>query len=151
MVDTDAMVDKIRQQIAMEHGVLLDDNDPILVTVTLNEALLKYYLDLVSEQHERANQALADTLQKLLDQQTAAAKETAGRVITDAATYVDDRMRTVVTSALSEAEVQLRRQVAEAAANSQSAQTAKGGAYGAAILSGIAALVSIATFVFMGQ
>lgn len=139
--------DEIRRQVAIRHSVLLDDDDPVLVTITLGEVVLSRYLDLISEQHERANQALAEVLQEQLDQQVSAAKETAGRVITEAGKYVNDQVRQAVTAGLTEANTQLQKQLAEATANSRSAQAAKGSAYVAAILAGFAALVSVAALV----
>lgn len=146
MVDFDA----IRKQIAIKHNVLLGKDDPILVTVTVNEMVLDRYLELVSEHYEDATRALAVSTQQQVEQ----AKETAAKLITDASTYVSDQLRQAVTAAVNDAGIELRRQIAsaqaasrDAVASGRDAQSAKNGAFLAAALAGVAAVVAVAALV----
>ncbi|CAI7629580.1 unnamed protein product [Penicillium palitans] len=138
--------DEIRKQVAIKHNVLIGKDDPILVTVTVSDMVLGRYLELVSDQYDEANRALTVSLQQQVEQ----SKETAGKVITDAANYV----RQAVTAALADAGNDVRRQIAnaqaasrDAVASGRDAQAAKTGAYLAAALAGVAALVAVAALV----
>lgn len=142
--------DEIRKQVAIKHNVLLGKDDPILVTVTLMDIVLDRHLELVNDQLLAANRALAVSLQQQVDQ----SKETAGKVITEAANYVSDQVRLAVNSVLSDAGNDLKRQMAnaqsasaDALAGSRDAQTAKSSAIIAAALAGVAALVSVAALI----
>nr|AGH89383.1 putative conjugal transfer protein TraM [uncultured bacterium] len=142
--------DEIRKEVAIRHNVLLGKDDPILVTVTVNDMVLGRYLDLISDQYDEANRTLTLTLQQQVEQ----SKETAGKIITDAANYVSDQTRQAVTEAVKEAGKELRHQVAEvkaasreAVASGRDAQTAKNSAWLATVLSGVAALVAVAALV----
>ncbi|EAO2851306.1 conjugal transfer protein TraM [Salmonella enterica] len=138
--------DEIRKEVAIRHNVLLGKDDPILAAVTVNELVLGRYLDLISDQYDEANRTLTLTLQQQVEQ----SKETAGKIITEAANYVSDQMRQTVAEAVKEAGKDLRRQVAEvqaasrdAVASGRDAQVAKNSAVVAAVLSGVAALVAV--------
>lgn len=142
--------DDIRKQVAIKHNVLLGKDDPILVTVTVSEMVLDRYLDLVSEHYEDATRALAVSTQQQVEQ----AKETAAKIITDASTYVSDQLRQAVVAAVNEAGGELRRQITaaqsasrEAVSSGRDAQSAKNGAFLAAVVAGVAALVSVAALV----
>ncbi|EDI1797332.1 conjugal transfer protein TraM [Salmonella enterica subsp. enterica serovar Newport] len=142
--------DDIRKEVAIRHNVLLGKDDPILVTVTVNELVLGRYLDLISDQYDEANRALTLTLQQQVEQ----SKETAGKIITDAANYVSDQTRQAVAEAVKDAGKELRQQVAEvktasreAVASGRDAQVAKNSAMVAAVLAGVAALIAVAALV----
>ncbi|ELU7788565.1 conjugal transfer protein TraM [Salmonella enterica] len=142
--------DDIRKEVAIRHNVLLGEDDPILVTVTVNELVLGRYLDLISDQYDEANRTLTLTLQQQVEQ----SKETAGKIITDAANYVSDQTRQAVAEAVKEAGKELRQQVAEvktasreAVASGRDAQVAKNSATVAAVLAGVAALIAVAALV----
>lgn len=142
--------DDIRKEVAIRHNVLLGKDDPILVTVTVNELVLSRYLDLISDQYDEANRTLTLTLQQQVEQ----SKETAGKIITEAANYVSDQLRQAVAEAVKEAGKDLRRQVAEvqaasreAVASGRDAQVAKSSAMMAAVLSGVAAVVAVVALV----
>lgn len=144
--------DEIRQKIAIRHNVLLGSDDPILVTVTLNELVLDRYLETVNEKISEASRELTLSLQQQVEQ----SKGTAGRIITDAADYVAKEIRQAVASATADAATQLRQQIAEAQAvsreaitNNKDAQTAKQGSLIAAIVAGAAALISLAAVVIV--
>ncbi|WP_395228059.1 conjugal transfer protein TraM, partial [Escherichia coli] len=142
--------DDIRKEVAIRHNVLLGKDDPILVTVTVNELVLGRYLDLISDQYDEANRTLTLTLQQQVEQ----SKETAGKIITDAANYVSDQTRQAVAEAVKDAGKELRQQVAEvktasreAVASGRDAQVAKNSAMVAAVLAGVAALIAVAALV----
>ena len=87
-------------EVAKRHGILLDANDPVLVTVTLNELVLEEYLRRVSaavEQGER--RAIAAS-----ERQLAIAKQAAGEILTRTAAYVADQVRVAAAEASSESE-----------------------------------------------
>ncbi|ATS74307.1 conserved hypothetical protein [Xanthomonas citri pv. fuscans] len=142
--------DDIRKEVAIRHNVLLGKDDPILVTVTVNELVLGRYLDLISDQYDEANRTLTLTLQQQVEQ----SKETAGKIITEAADYVSVQTRQAVIEAVKEAGKELRQQVAEvktasreAVASGRDAQVAKNSATVAAVLAGVAALIAVAALV----
>lgn len=142
--------DEIRKEVAIRHNVLLGKDDPILVTVTVNELVLGRYLDLISDQYDEANRTLTLTLQQQVEQ----SKETAGKIITEAANYVSDQTRQAVAEAVKDAGKELRQQVAEvktasreAVASGRDAQVAKNSAMVAAVLAGVAALIAVAALV----
>lgn len=142
--------DEIRKQVAIKHNVLLGVEDPVLVTVTVSEMVLDRYLDLVSEHYEDATRALAVSMEQQVEQ----AKGTAGKIITDASNYVSDQIRQAVVAAVNEAGGELRRQITaaqaaskESVASGRDAQTAKNGAFLAAVLASVAAIVSVAALV----
>ncbi|EOX7213253.1 conjugal transfer protein TraM [Escherichia coli] len=142
--------DDIRKEVAIRHNVLLGKDDPILVTVTVNELVLGRYLDLISDQYDEANRTLTLTLQQQVEQ----SKETAGKIITDAANYVSDQTRQAVAEAVKDAGKELRQQVAEvktasreAVASGRDAQVAKNSAMVAAVLAGVAALIAVVALV----
>lgn len=129
----------ILKQVAIKHSVLLGKDDPILVTVTLNEMVLARYLELAAAQYADANRALTISLQQQVDQ----SKETAGRVITAAADYVAKEVQLAVTSAITDA----RHAGQDAAANNRDARAAKNGAFLAAVVAGASALIAVVALV----
>lgn len=140
--------DEIRKEVAIRHNVLLGKDDPILATVTLNELVLARYLDLVSEQYDQGNRELAIALQQNIE----LSKETAGRVITEAANYVSDQLRQTVTDTIKEAGADLRRQIAEAQTArreaweyAEYAKTAKTAALISVVLAGVMTLIAAVT------
>jgi hypothetical protein len=142
--------DELRKTVAIKHGVLLGADDPILVTVTLNDLVLGRYVEVLTAQNEAHQKALAAALQEQVGQ----SKATAGRIITDAADYVSTQVRQAVTTALSEAVDQMRQECAAAVAASrestslaQNAQAAKTAAIRAAVVAGVCVLVAIAAMI----
>ncbi len=95
--------DEIRKQVAMEHNFLIAKDDPILVSVTLNELVFQRYVDILEEKNLAHRKAIEAALQKGI----ADAKVTAGSVITQAADYVSEQAHTAVTAALNECEVKV--------------------------------------------
>jgi len=144
--------DEIRKEVAIRHNVLLGKDDPILVTVTINELVLERYLDLVSEHYEDVSRTLAVTTQQQIEQ----SKATAAKIITDAANYVSEQIRQASAQAASEAGEEIRRHIStskaasrDAVVSGRDAQTAKNTAFLAAVAAGVAALIAVAAVVIV--
>ncbi|CDH02256.1 conjugal transfer protein TraM [Xenorhabdus bovienii] len=142
--------DEIRKEVAIRHNILLDKDDPILVTVTVNDIVLSRYVDVVSERYEAANRTLTVSLQQQVEQ----SKETAAKIITDASDYVSEQVRQAIVEAVNEAGNELKRQIGNAQAagrdavtGGHNAKTAKKSALIAATVAGTAALISIAAMI----
>ncbi|OKP00826.1 conjugal transfer protein TraM [Xenorhabdus eapokensis] len=138
--------DEIRKEVAIRHNVLLDKDDPILVTVTVNDIVLNRYIENVTKQYEAANLALTVNLQQQVEQ----SKATAGKIITDASNYVSEQIRNAILEAVNEASDELKHKMREAQAASHdtvvsahSVQTAKKSALISAMIAGISAVVAI--------
>lgn len=97
--------DEIRKEIAIEHNVLLDKADPVLVSVTLNDLVLRRYAEILTEQNIEHRKAVLEALK----QGNIEAKQTAGRIITDASNYVSEQVNTAVTAAIEEGLTQIRK------------------------------------------
>lgn len=144
--------EEIRTQVAIKHNVLLNEDDPILVTVTVSDMVLGRYLELVSDQYDKANKALIVNLEQQVEQ----SKETAGKIITDVANYASDQIKQTVTDIITDAGNDLRLQIANAQAmihdmssSRQETQTAKNTSIIAAVLAGSAAIIAVAALVIM--
>ncbi|HHO81690.1 MAG TPA: conjugal transfer protein TraM [Halothiobacillus sp.] len=142
--------DELRKTVAIKHNVLLGPDDPILVTVTLNDLVLSRYVEILTAQNEDHQKALAAALHAHIEE----SKATAGRVITDAADYVSKQVRQAVTAAVAEASVQLRQDLVDAraasrevAAGADTARAARITAIAASAIAAICALVAVAAVV----
>ncbi|OHV78272.1 conjugal transfer protein TraM [Rhizobium sp. LCM 4573] len=142
--------DELRKEVAIRHNVLIGKDDPILVTVTVNEMVVGRLVDRVSEQYDEHSRALTIAMQQHVEQ----AKDTAGKVITDAAGYVRAEVKKAVVEALADAGTGLQRQIGdalaagrEAASSGRDAQTAKNGAFLAACVASVCALLSVGALV----
>lgn len=144
--------DELRKEIAIKHNVLLGKDDPILVTVTLNDLVIGRYVENLNAANEEQQRLLAAALAEHVEQ----AKGAGSRVITDAANYVSDQVRQAATTALSEASVVIRQEFAAAHAASREAldgartsNAARSTAVIAAAVAGMAAVVAIAALVIV--
>lgn len=82
-------VQRLIGEVAKRHNVRLGPDDPILITVTLNELILAEYIEHVNVLIERAeNQASVGAAQ-----QVEAAKELASKLVTGAGVYVSDQLK----------------------------------------------------------
>lgn len=85
-----AEIDRLIGEVAKRHGFLLDRNDPVLVTVTLNELMLAR----VASRIDRAVDAARRELASAAVAQRDASKSEASRLITAAAAeYADEQLR----------------------------------------------------------
>lgn len=87
---------EIRRSVAIEHNTLLNPDDPILLSVTVHEQVLQHYVDILVEQNMELLKALEAAQQKGISD----AKQTAGRVITEAGDYVSERVYNGVMEAM---------------------------------------------------
>ncbi|MEB2158960.1 hypothetical protein VDS42_19110 [Xanthomonas campestris pv. campestris] len=77
----------IRSVVAERHNVLLSSDDPILVTVTINELVLERVLQQMFEKIDQAMNSANELALTNAASAIEAAKQSAGRLITDAAKY----------------------------------------------------------------
>jgi hypothetical protein len=75
--------------VAQKHGLLLSRDDPVLVSVTLNEQILSHAFGRLQGSLEQAQQEIGELSAK----QTEAAKTIAEQLITAAAGYIADEVR----------------------------------------------------------
>lgn len=125
----------LRRAIAARHNIELGPDDPLLVAVSLNELMLDRYIGILTARNEAHQKALAGALQAQIVQ----SKETAGRVITEAADYVSDQVRKAAAEALADAAAQLQQDV----------QAARTTAIVVAVVAGFCALVAVAMAVIV--
>jgi len=145
-------LNELRKIVAIKHNVLLSPDDPILVTLTLNELVLGHYLELVNQHSEDAERLLAAAIAE----QLAAARASAGAIITDAADYVDTQVRQSVHAAILEANRQVQQHLADAQATSReiaqtgdAAKSAKTIAVLSAVSAGFCAITAIAVAIMV--
>jgi hypothetical protein len=97
-------------EVAERHGIVLRPDDPIFVTVTLNERILQCYLDRV----DCAVAAAEQRLSLLTAEQCAVARESASRIITDAAQHAAEHIREAGAAVQDDLLALVRREVATA-------------------------------------
>ena len=129
--------EEIRKAVAIEHNNLLGKDDPILISVTVHELVLQRYVDILVDR----NMELLKTLEAAQQKGIADAKQTAGRVITDASNYVSEQIHTAVSSAMKEALAQIKKELGRAR---QETQIAKKTAVIAAAVSCICTVATVA-------
>ena len=135
-------VQRLIGEVAKRHNVLITENDPILVTLTLNELLLAEYLERV---HARV-QAAEDEISAGVAQSLAASKDIAAQLVTGAAGYVAEQVKAAGASVQAELLEALRREVNAAREAAEQAARAKRYALSAAgvTLAAVALLAGIA-------
>ncbi|MCD2514651.1 hypothetical protein [Comamonas endophytica] len=143
--------DEIRKELAIRHNVLLGKDDPILVTVTLNELVLKQYLDLVESQYAETSKELTVILQQHVEQ----SKQTAGKIITEASNYVSEQVHKSMESTLQQVTTELKKDIQSAMnlqrrslASAVEAQSFRKAAYISAITAGVSALIAVGAVIF---
>ncbi len=144
--------DEIRKEVALRHNVLIGKDDPILVTVTINELVLSHYLKLAADSYSQANAELSTAIQH----QTEEAKKTAGTIITAASDYVASEIKKVTATAVTDAAVQIKHQVGvaqtvahDALNASREIQAAKNAALISAVVAGGGALLAIFALIIL--
>lgn len=88
-------IDRLIGEIARRHNLLLSKDDPILVTVTLNELVLIEALRGLEGAIESARHSMSANAMLQME----SAKEIASRIITAAADYADQEIRAAGTAA----------------------------------------------------
>ena len=94
--------DEVRKEVAIKHGLLLDENDPMLMNVTINEVILNQYVEMVAAQNAEYVKSVEVAIQRGI----ADSKLTAGRVITEGGDYVSKQVRATAVEVLKEIEAQ---------------------------------------------
>jgi beta-mannanase len=84
--------------VARKHNLLLSPDDPLLVTITLNEVILRRII----ASQQQAIEAAQDQISAGAAQQLDAARQVAGILITGAADYVAGELRTATAALKSE-------------------------------------------------
>lgn len=104
-------------EVAKRHGVTLESRDPIFATVTLNELVLKNYLERLNALLEHAQDVAAVQIAQQLDaakqvavQPVEEAKIAAAKLVTDGAAYLVEQVRTASAAAMAQID-QAQRQV----------------------------------------
>ncbi len=105
--------DAIRKEIAVKHNVLLTKDDPVLVTVSLNEIVLEHYLELLSETYDDHARALIQSFQAHTEQSLEQATLTAEKIITQSTEYISDEIKKVVNKSVDEAYTLALKQAAQ--------------------------------------
>jgi hypothetical protein len=82
-------IERLIGEVARKHGLLLSRDDPVLVSVTLNEQILTDALGQLHGSLEKAKQEIGE----LSARETEAAKIIAEQLITAAAGYIADEVR----------------------------------------------------------
>ena len=143
--------DEIRKEVAIRHNVLLGKDDPVLVTVTLNELILKQYINLLNKQYAAANRDITISLQQHIDQ----SKITAGKIITEASNYVSEQVNKSIEATLKQATAELKKEIQtttilqkRALASVLEVNSAKKAARISAVTAGVSALISIGAVIF---
>jgi len=116
-------------EVARKHNLLLSPDDPLLVTVTLNEAILHR---LIARQTE-AIEAAQDQISAGTAQQIETAREVAGLIVTGAADYVAGAVRAAMTALKEDLLATVAAQKAEALRAAEDARQAQRTAWYAAI------------------
>lgn len=78
--------DLLIQEVAKRHHVLLSPDDPILITVTLNELIIKHHIDQVETKFSETENAIYEMQQQLAQNSKAVAE----KIVTDGAKYLHD-------------------------------------------------------------
>lgn len=82
-------IDALRAEVAKRHNVLLGKDDPIFLTVTLNELVLGDFL----AASRQVVEGVLDQSSALAAQQEAAAKATAEKLVTNAGRFIADQVK----------------------------------------------------------
>lgn len=127
-------------EVAKRHNVLVDPQDPIFVTVTLNELLLAEQVRKMQAALERAEKTAALASSRHLE----VARRTAADLLADSSRHVSDQVR-AAGSALRTQLLHLVQQliVAAEAAASETARQRKASRWAAAVAIGCACLVVV--------
>ena len=113
-------LEEVRKEVAMAHGTLLGENDPMLMTVTINEVILNQYVEMVAAQNAEYVEVVAaknaeyvKAVEAAIQKGIADSKLTAGRVITEGGDYVGERVKQSIVKTMDECETRfLKKQYA---------------------------------------
>jgi hypothetical protein len=98
---SEADIERLIGEVAQKHGLLLSRDDPVLVSVTLNEQILSHALGQLNDCLDKAKQEIGELSAK----QTEAAKTIAEQLITAAAGYIADEVRAAAADITANADI----------------------------------------------
>ena len=139
-------IERLIGEVAKRHGVLIGRDDPVFMTITLNEIVLKHAL----HEMRAAVTAAQDEMAAGMAQQTAAAKTIGETIITAASAHVEAQLRAAAADAVQEINAALAAKLAEARAAADRAATATQTARWAAGFAVAAAAATILVIFAMG-
>lgn len=94
---------EIRKEVAIEHNILLDQTDPMLISVTFNKVIFEKYVQFLIEKNAEQNKVLLEAIKKAQQQGIADAKVSASRLITEGGDYLEAKARDGLTEVLKDA------------------------------------------------
>lgn len=97
------MIEAIRAEVARTHKVILGDNDPILMTATLNRLILEHYLSRMESAVSQGLDEFTATVSIANDESKAAAE----RLVTGAGQYASKAIKTAADSVVEQVSKQL--------------------------------------------
>jgi hypothetical protein len=109
--------DEIRKEVAIKHGVVLDKDDPVLATVTINEHVLSRYVEILTSQNEAHQRACSAALAQGVDE----SRKIAGRIVTEGANYVSEQCKTAIAEAMTQAVKEARAEIKDELVGSKKA------------------------------
>ncbi|WGO96403.1 hypothetical protein QCD61_28310 (plasmid) [Pseudomonas viciae] len=132
-------VQRLIGEVAKRHNVLVGHNDPILITLTLNELILGEYIETV-------NLLLVDAQDQVsagTAQQTEAAKQIASELITGAAAYIAEQMHTAGDQTTAQMLQLLKAETNLARQQATQAEKSRKGAFVAAMVAATCAALAL--------
>jgi hypothetical protein len=112
--------EKLRAELAAKHQVVLSANDPIFITLTLNDLVLTHHVKRIEELNAASRAEVAADLTRQLE----AAKTSAADIVTRSAQYIADQVRSKVDEELLRAASSVTGLAASARAGARMAQWA---------------------------
>lgn len=82
-------------EVAKEHHVILSADDPIFISITLNERIIRHYIQNV----DTSLQKHLDTINELLNRSRETAKEISANLITKTSVYLSDNAKNTMLQA----------------------------------------------------
>lgn len=123
-------VQRLIGEVAKRHNVLLGPSDPILVTLTLNELVLAQYVErLIATLEQAEDRTAAGSAQQIT-----AARELAGKLVTETGGYVAGQVEEAGRAVQAQLIASLDRQVQAAREAAQQADVARRTALYAALV-----------------
>lgn len=104
--------DEIRKEVAIKHGFVLDENDPVLVTVTLNKLMLRDYIEEMNEQQDAQDEKFKKKLVDALDLSVQRSQRIGENIAKSGAELIAKRANEAFTEALQKATNQIQRDLA---------------------------------------
>lgn len=97
--------EKVRAELALKQGFLMDRDDPALVTAALIEAFLVQSVSTLNEEQAANVKALVNGVRQGVEE----GQKTAKRIVTEGAALVSDQVHVAVTSAMTESEERIKK------------------------------------------